>query len=146
MKIYKAYLDNSALNRPFDDQSIPNIRLEAVAVLAIFELIDKKQIKLASSVVVDYENSKNPFFERKVWISANLTKASINQKIDTQIKNRAEEIEKTGVAGIDSLHLSSAESAKVDYFITCDYDIIKKYQGVIKVINPVDFIKNHRQA
>jgi len=35
MKIRKAYLDNSALNRPFDDQSVPNIRLEAVAALSV---------------------------------------------------------------------------------------------------------------
>lgn len=144
MKICKAYLDNSALNRPFDDQSVPNIRMEAIAVLSIFELIDKKRIKLINSDVIEYENSKNPFFERKIWISANLSRTDLNQKINTKIKSRAEEIEELGIAGIDSLHLSSAELAKVSYFITCDYGIIKKYKGKIKVANPVDFIKSFK--
>lgn len=109
MKICKAYLDNSALNRPFDDQSAPIVRMEAVAVLSIFELIDKKQVKLINSAVIEYENSKNPFFERKIWISANLARADFNQKVNQKIKIRAGEIEKLGIAGIDSLHLSSAE-------------------------------------
>jgi len=38
------------------------------------------------------------------------------------------------------LHLATAKFANVDYFLTCDMGIIKKYQGKIMVINPVDFI------
>ena len=51
------------------------------------------------------------------------------------------EIEKLGISPIDCLHLASAEAANVDYFITCDYDLIRKYKGSLKVINPIDFIK-----
>jgi len=137
----KIYLDNSVLNRPFDDQSIPKIRLEITAIFFILALIETKQIKLVSSSVIEYENFKNPFPERKIWILAYLSKASIYQKLNLKIKERAKEITKLKITPIDSLHLSSAEVAKVDYFLTCDYNIIRKYKGNLKVMNPVDFIR-----
>jgi len=137
----KIYLDNSVLNRPFDDQSVPKIRLETIAILFIFELVEKRKIKLVNSSVIEYENSKNPFFERKIWISAYLSKATFYQKINLKIKERAKEIGKFKIPPIDCLHLASAEIAKVDYFMTCDYDVIRKYKDNLSVINPIDFIK-----
>ena len=137
----KIYLDNSVLNRPFDDQSIPEIRLETVAMFFIFELIENRKVKLVNSLVIEYENSKNPFPERKIWVSAYLSKAIFNQKLNLKIKQRAKEINKLKPPPVDSLHLASAEAAKVDYFLTCDYDIIRKYEGDLRVINPIDFIK-----
>jgi hypothetical protein len=137
----KIYLDNSAFNRPFDDQSQPKIRLEAMAVFFILELIEKKEIRLISSTVAEYENLKNPFAERKIWISAYFSKASFHQKLNFKIKERAKEIKKLGISPIDSLHLASAEAARVDYFISCDYDVCRRYKGDLKVMNPVDFVK-----
>jgi predicted nucleic acid-binding protein len=140
----KIYLDNSVLNRPFDDQSIPKIRLETTATFFILELIEKRKIKLVNSSVIEYENFKNPFFERKIWISAYLSKASFYQKLNSKIKERAKEIEKLKIPPIDSLHLATAEAAKVDYFITSDYDVIRKYKGKLKVLDPISFIKIFR--
>lgn len=137
----KIYLDNSVLNRPFDDQSIPKIRLETVAILFIFDLIEKQKIKLVNSSVIEYENSKNPFFERKIWISAYLSKATFYQKPNLKIKERTKEIRELGISPIDSLHLASAEASGVDYFISCDYDIIRKYKGKLKALSPVEFIQ-----
>ncbi|MBL7156231.1 MAG: PIN domain-containing protein [Candidatus Pacebacteria bacterium] len=137
----KIYLDNSALNRPFDNQSSSQIRLETVAMFFIFEFIEKGKIKLVNSSVVEYENSKNPFLERKIWISAYLANFFFYQELNLKIKERAMEMANLKISSIDSLHLSSAEAARVDYFITCDYDIIKRYKGSLKVMNPVDFIQ-----
>jgi len=137
----KIYLDNSVLNRPFDDQSIPEIRLETVAIFFIFELIENRKIKLVNSSVIEYENSKNPFPERKIWISTYLSKATFYQKLNSKVKQRAKEINKLKLPPIDSLHLASAEAVRVDYFLTCDYDVIRKYKGELRVINPIDFIK-----
>ena len=137
----RVYLDNSVLNRPFDNQSISEIRLETTAAFSIFELIEKKKIKLVSSSVIDYENSKNPFFDRKIWVSVYLSESTLYQKLTLQIKERAKEFEKIGISPIDCLHLASAGAANVDYFLTCDYDIIRKYKGKLKVINPIDFIQ-----
>lgn len=137
----KVYLDNSVLNRPFDDQAVPRNHLEAIATIFIFRHIEQKRIILVNSSVIEYENFKSPFFERKIWISAYLAKASFYQKMDTKIKVRAKEIEKLKISPIDSLHLASAERAGVDYFITSDYDIIRKYEGNLKIMNPIDFIQ-----
>lgn len=137
----KVYLDNSVLNRPFDDQSVPMVRLETIATFFIFGLIEEKKIKLVNSSIIEYENSKNPLFERKIWISAYLSKATFYQTLNSKIKKKAMEIEKLKIPPIDSLHLASAEAARVDYFITCDYNIIRKYKGDLKVVNPIDFIK-----
>jgi len=137
----RIYLDNSVLNRPFDDQSISKIRLETVATFFVFELIENKKLKLVNSSVIDYENSKNPFFERKIWVSVYLSKAIFYQKLNLKIKERAKEIEKLRISPIDCLHLASAEAAKVDYFLTCDYDIIRRHKGKLKVLNPINFIQ-----
>ena len=50
------YLDTSALNRIFDDQSQPRIFLEASAMLLVFGLIEKRIISIVSSEVLIYEN------------------------------------------------------------------------------------------
>ena len=43
-----------------------------------------------------------------------------------------------GIKGLDALHLACAEELKVDYFVTCDDRMIRKYTGTIVVINPVE--------
>ena len=63
------YLDNCCYNRPFDDQLQLNIRLETQAKLQIQkDIIDGKH-KLIWSYVLDYENSKNPFMEKREAIA-----------------------------------------------------------------------------
>lgn len=140
----RVYLDNSVLNRPFDDQSIPRNRLEALATIFIFKLIEQRKIILVNSSVIEYENSKNPFPERKLWISAYLSKSSLYQEVNTEIERRAKEIEELRIFSIDSLHLAAAEKAGVDYFITCDHDMTRRYAGSLKVVNPIDFIQFFR--
>ena len=64
----KIYLDNCCFNRPYDDQSNLRIRLEAEAKLKIQEEIRNRNYELVWSYLLDYENSKNPFWERKEQI------------------------------------------------------------------------------
>jgi hypothetical protein len=45
------YIDTSALNRIFDDQSQPRIYLESSAMLLVFGLIEKRIISIVSSDV-----------------------------------------------------------------------------------------------
>lgn len=141
----RVYLDNSTLNRPFDDQSFSKIRLEAMATFFVLELIEKKKVDLIDSSVVEYENSKNPFFERKIWVSVYLSKAKFFQEINPTIKKRAKEIGSLGISAIDSLHLASAEIAKADYFLTCDQRVIKKYKGPLMVADPIEFVKMFKE-
>jgi len=65
----KVYLDNCCFNRPYDDQSRLRIRLESEAKLRIQEEIRNGVYKLVWSYILDYENSKNPFRERKEQIA-----------------------------------------------------------------------------
>ena len=55
MQKIKVYLDNSAYNRPFDDQNDILIRLESEAKLFIQEQIKDKRIDLVWSSVNDEE-------------------------------------------------------------------------------------------
>lgn len=64
----KIYLDTSCLNRIFDDQSQPRIYFEATAMLVVFQLIEKNILDLVSSDILIFENSKNPFPDRKLFV------------------------------------------------------------------------------
>jgi hypothetical protein len=61
----KLYLDNCCFNRPFDDQKQLRIKLETEAKLKIQEDIRFGLHQLVWSYILDYENSMNPFRERR---------------------------------------------------------------------------------
>jgi len=132
------YLDISALNRIFDDQSQPRIFLEASAMLLLFGLIEKRIISIVSSDVLVYENSRNPYAERQIFVTSVLRKARVIQTLNNSLAKRAQEIEVLGIKGLDALHLACAERLKADYFVTCDDRMIRKYTGTIVVLNPVE--------
>lgn len=136
----RIYLDTSALNRIFDDQSQPRIYLEAAAMLIVFMLIESQNIEMVSSDVLLFENDKNPYNDRKTFVNFILKKANETQSINDTILIRAQEIEGLNIKGLDALHLACAERLNADYFITCDGKIIKNYKGSIKVKNPADFV------
>jgi len=132
------YIDTSALNRIFDDQSQPRIFLEASAMLLVFGLIENRIISFVSSEVLIYENSQNPYAERKIFVTAVLRKARVIQTLNDRLAKRAQEIESLGIKGLDALHLTCAERLKADYFVTCDDRIIRKYTGMVVAVNPVE--------
>lgn len=141
------YLDNSFLNRPFDDPEIGTNKLEAEVLALIINLADKDKVNLINSSVIEYENSINPIPERKIFVTEILKQAKVYQNVDENIRKQAEKLAKeTNLTPIDALHLSSAESANTDIFITCDYGILKKYKGRVKVITPLEFLKYYEYA
>lgn len=138
----KIYLDTSALNRIFDDQSQPRIYMEATSMLIILMLIESQSIELTSSDVLIFENDNNPYEERRSFLSSIFKKAGHIQAINDSILLIAQEIEKYKIKGLDALHIACAEKLEVDYFITCDDKIMKRYKGSIKVQGPIDFVIN----
>ena len=132
------YLDTSALNRIFDDQSRLRIFLEATAMLLVFSLIENRIISIVSSEVLIYENSQNPYAERQLFVTSVLHKARVIQRLNDRLAKRAQEIEALGIKGLDALHLACAEKLKAGYFVTCDDRIIRKYTGKVIAINPVE--------
>lgn len=140
--IMKIYLDNSAYNRIFDDQSQPRIYFEASAMLLIFFFIEKGNLILVSSDAVNYENQVNPFEKRKMFVENASSRARFFQQVEKKTLKRAREIEQLTSTGMDALHLVCAEEQSVDTFITWDDNIIKKYSDKIIVQTPVKFIEN----
>ena len=141
------YLDNSFLNRPFDDPDIKINRLEAEVLFLIIDLAEKGSVQLANSSTIEYENSLNPFPERKVFIEGVLKETKIYQNVNDQIEINAKHFTHTmSIAPIDALHLATAEYARVDFFITCDYNLIKKYKGSLKVIKPLEFLNYYENS
>jgi hypothetical protein len=66
----RVYLDNCAYNRPYDNQSDINIRLESEAKLFIQEMIKDNMIDLVWSSVNIFENNDNPSPEKRERIMA----------------------------------------------------------------------------
>ncbi|MGC1133975.1 MAG: PIN domain-containing protein [Nitrososphaeraceae archaeon] len=143
----RLYLDNSFLNRPFDNPEVRHNRLEVEILFLILELVTEGKITLVNSSVIEYENSLNPFPERKIFIEKIMQQAKVYQNVDQKIKKRAVEIEKAmKTQPIDALHIASAESAHVELFITSDYTLVKRYKGVLKLIRPLDFMKYYENT
>jgi predicted nucleic acid-binding protein len=137
----RVYLDTSAYNRPFDDQTQPKIFLETQAVVIILQMVEAKAVETISSSVLEYENSRNPYPIKQETMNQYLQLAELRQEVDEAIRQRAKELEKNGLKGIDALHVACAEAAKSDYFITCDKRLINRCLGLtMRVINPIDFV------
>jgi hypothetical protein len=138
----KVYLDNCCFNRPFDDQTHIRIRIETEAKLYIQLKIVQKDFLLAWSYILDYENSKNPFNDRKIIIEKWKGRSYKCVLENSVILTNAKRIEKLGVRPKDALHMACAIDADCDYFITTDDGILKKMANcnLIKVRNPIEII------
>jgi predicted nucleic acid-binding protein len=137
----RVYLDTSAYNRPFDDQTQPKIFLETQAVVIILQMIETKAVELISSSVLEYENSRNPHPIKQEAMSRYLQLAELRQEVSEVIRKRDEELEQKGLKAIDALHVACAEAVNSNYFITCDKRLINRCSGLtVQVMNPADFV------
>lgn len=139
----KLYLDNCCFNRPYDDQSHLRIRLEAEAKLKIQEDLRNGFFKLIWSYILDYENSKNPYRERREQISKWRMYAIKDIIEDAEVLGVAGMLREHGLKKIDSLHIASVILAGADYFLTTDDGILLKAPLIedIGVTDPIGFIK-----
>ena len=72
----KIYLDTSATNRIFDDQSQARIYLESVSMEPIFLLIVNQTVSIVSSESLKFETDNNPYSDRRLFIEMVLEKAT----------------------------------------------------------------------
>ena len=70
-----------------------------------------------------------------------LKRTLLNIIENEEILSKAEEYQKNGLKSLDSLHVACAVYAKCDVFITTDKGILKKKIDDIKVLNPIDFMR-----
>ncbi len=140
----KLYLDMCVYNRPFDDQSQPRIMLESQIFIMLLSMISEGRFDLINSFALEYENSKNPNIENMLKISDLLGYSIDYMSWNEGILDRSLEFEKYGLMGMDAVHIACAEKAKVDFFLTCDDNLIKKLERIDNIgiiyYNVIDFV------
>jgi predicted nucleic acid-binding protein len=143
---WKIYLDVCCLNRPFDDQSQPRIRLESEAIVMILGRIASGEWTWVGSEVMAFEISRTPNAELRLRTLTQLGLVATMVKIGEPEVSRAEELEILGFHEMDALHLACAESANVDLFLTTDDRLLRlatrlKDQIKARVANPVTWLR-----
>jgi predicted nucleic acid-binding protein len=139
----KVYLDVCCLCRPFDDQKMNRIHLEAEAIKEILRRCTQDWI-LVTSDAVSFEISRIPDKTRmkKAQKLAELAKEYV--AISKTVSLRYYEFAGLGIDSADALHLACAESAGAVLLTTDDaiIKIIKRqaHQIPIEVKNPVDWL------
>ena len=143
----KLYLDNSFLNRPFDDPAVSDNKIEADILFVILRAAKARKVTLINSALIEYENNKNTQQHRQNFVKRVLNFTAQFQSVTPVIRTRALCIEQEfSVDALDALHVASAEAAKADYFITCDHVIIKRYtDDKIMIHGPISFINTWKQ-
>ena len=140
------YLDNCALNRPFDDLGQERIRLEAEAVALILSHLERREWTWLGSQALNIEIEKIPDPGKRSRLKRVAEYISQSVKIGPKELERARELEKAGFVGFDAVHLACAESGKADVFLTTDDRLLKLAKNPakqlhVKVENPLDWIK-----
>jgi len=98
---------------------------------------------LAWSYILDYENSKNPFAEKRIRIAGWKKYSAQSVQESKTLLERANALSRIGIQKIDSLHISCAIISACDYFLTTDDGILKRAKviGDVNVTDPIAFIK-----
>ncbi len=138
----RVYLDNCCFNRPFDDQGQVRVRLETEAKLEIQRRVKDRELELAWSYVLDYENQANPFQENREVIARWKQAATVDVAETPEVLRRAREISARSVPPKDSLHIACALAAGCAFFLTTDDLIVKKMRGYsgVAVMDPTQFV------
>ncbi|MDR2705708.1 MAG: PIN domain-containing protein [Planctomycetaceae bacterium] len=138
---YRIYLDNCCFNRPYDNQTYPIIQLESEAKLFVQQEILRGKLELVWSFILEYENSVNPYINRKKAIVTWRKVACLTVAVSDKIYELTEQIMATGIKKKDALHLACAIQAKCDFFLTTDKRLLNSRIENITILNPLDFIK-----
>jgi predicted nucleic acid-binding protein len=139
----RIYLDNCCFNRPFDDQGSIRVRLETEAKLHIQECIRVEEVELVWSYMMDYENERNPFDDRRGAIAAWKRIAAIDVEESAAVLARSMAYARLGLRPKDALHTACAVEARCERLITTDDAFAKKAKSIreIRVVDPLLFVR-----
>ncbi|MEW6355006.1 MAG: PIN domain protein [Planctomycetota bacterium] len=117
--------------------------MEAEAKLYIQEKVLSKQIELAWSYMLDYENEMNPFEERKRVIGRWKSRAIADVEATPSILRNTDKLRRRGVKSKDALHVACAIVAGCDYFVTTDDLILGHAEDVggIRIVDPPTLVR-----
>ena len=134
------YLDNSFLNRPFDDPLAGMNTKEGSVLFDIIRRAKEGKVKLVRSAMIEFENAANEIAARKSFVESVMHLAATYQNLNDSIVRRAQSIvQQYHLQPLDAVHIASAEAAQVDFFITCDYTVLKRYRGTLHIVTPLQF-------
>ena len=140
----KIYLDVSCLNRLFDDQSQPRIRLESAAVSVILEIIDSGAWEHVTSrmAVLEIAAITDPVRRGRVMLL--LPKAV--HEVTPGMLLRAEVLIAAGLGAADAVHVAAAEALEADVVLSCDDRLIRRSRAMrdrcpVRVENPIHWIQ-----
>lgn len=147
----RIYLDVCCWNRPFDDQTQPRIHLEAEAVLAIVTDVERGRCRLLHSDVVDLEIDDTPDVEQRQRLRLMIPRRHRYIRCNSTVAARASDLERLGFAGIDALHVASAESGVADVLLTTDDRLLRvanRHVGLlhVRVANPLAWVQDRHET
>lgn len=140
----RIYLDVSCLNRLFDDQTQPRIRLESAAVAVILEVIEAGVWQQVSSRMAIVEISAIANSVRRDRVLQLLPDAV--HEVTSEMLRRAEALVAGGLGAADAVHVAAAEALETDVFLTCDDRLVRRCRSLaarcpVRVENPVRWIE-----
>lgn len=95
------------------------------------------------SYILDYENGKNPYEEKRFAIAPwkDIAVFSVSEE-SNEILLFPESLAAKGIKPFDALHISCAVSANCDYFLTTDKKLLNISIPEIKIVSPVVFVND----
>ena len=143
------YLDVSCLNRAFDDQTQPRVRLEAEALTVIFEMFEAGDLQHVSSGMAEVELGATSDFDRRERVRLLLPDAGRILPLTQPVFERARELEKLRMKPADAVHVAAAEAAGADVMLTCDDRLVRTAKRnsdklLVRVENPLVWLKEVR--
>jgi predicted nucleic acid-binding protein len=120
------------------------VQRETAAKLFIQSLVKYGDIVLVSSFVLYSEILENPSEYKRNSILRfvdSYAKEHIGSEMTTEAMPIANDIMKTGIKTFDAAHVACAILAECDYFVTTDKRLLKYKTDRIKLVNPIDFVK-----
>ena len=142
MRDMRVYLDVCCLNRPFDDQTQDQIRLEAEAVLLILTHLEAGEWEWIGSEVLELEIEQTPDPERRLRVQLLTAQTHRSVPVENAETERAQQLEGFGFHPFDSLHLACAESGGADVLLTTDGQLLRLVSRLcrelrVRVENPL---------
>lgn len=145
----KIDLDVSCLNRAFDDQGQPRIRLESEAVTIIIETVDSGRWAQVSSRMVEIEVLAIPDETRRRRVLQLLPDDILS--LTAQVFARSRKLVDAGLAAADAVHVAAAEALNADVFLKCDDRLLRRCARIagelrVRVVNPLQWPAEQNDA
>ena len=150
--VTRIYLDTNVYCRPLDDQRDNRIHKETLAFLQIVDNVERGTMVIVSSDYVKFEieqiressERKNVRGFERILSKTNVTSSKRLIIIGNEINVKCK------LNSLDALHSAAAFIGKVNFFLTCDDEILENGKCIeafttkigikLKIRNPIDYL------